>query len=285
MRFTACITTMNRPQELDVCLGALWNSSVQPYSVIVSDNSTEPEVQQKNHHIVNQYPDTIYLDGSHTGVSSNRNNAFSAVTPETDLVAFLCDDICVNPDFFARAVDRYTDMSPEEKNCTIISGVSTDGVKDAVDGPLGFSFRGYFYHSDVAQVAHLPAAVFPRSFFEKEPWDENIFIGQEDAELCLRALKRGYRILYCPELRVLDICPNSGSLPKLEIGGLKEYKIYSEASRLYIGIKRYRYITPNVFKLWGFISVYFVHMTFYLLKRGSLSAFPEILRRSNIQKL
>lgn len=285
MRFTACITTMNRPRELDACLRALWDSSVKPYSVIVSDNSPGSEVQQKNCHIVNQYPNTTYLEGTHSGVTSNRNNAFSAVTPETDLVAFLCDDICVAPDFIARAVDRYTQMSPIERSCTILSGESTDGVKDSVGGPLGLSFRGYFYRSDDPQVVHLPATVFPRSFFEEEPWDENIFIGQEDAEISLRAVKCGYGILYCPELRVLDICPNSNSLPKVKTSGLTDYKIYSEASRLYIGIKRYKYLSPNLFKLWGFIGVYFVHMTVYLLKRGSLGALPEIVRRSNIQKL
>lgn len=286
MRFTACVTTMNRPQVLDVCLRALWNSSVKPYSVIVSDNAPETELQQKNRHVVNQYPGTTYLEGPHSGVSSNRNNAFSAVTPETDFVAFLSDDICVNPDFIAHAVDRYTQMSLEQRNCTILSGVCTNELSRCEPSPLGLTFRGYFCFTDAPQVVSLPATVFPRSLFEEEQWDENIFMGQEDAEISLRARKRGYRILHCPEMRVLDICPSTSMLQKgSRTGPITDYEIYSEASRLYIGFKRYKYLSPNLFKLWAFISMYFAHMTVHLLKRGSLSKWPEIVHHSNIQQL
>jgi hypothetical protein len=58
MRLSACVTTRNATQELDACLRALWNSSVKPYSVIVSDDSPDSEVQQANRHVVQRYPST-----------------------------------------------------------------------------------------------------------------------------------------------------------------------------------------------------------------------------------
>lgn len=274
MRLSACITTRNATQELDACLRALWDSSVKPYFVIVSDDSPDSDVQQKNRQVVERYPGTTYITGPHAGVSANRNCAVNAV-PDTDLVAFVDDDICVAPDFIANAVDRYVQIPLEERNRTFITG----GV------PTKLCFRGYFRPTDVSQCVDIHAAVFPRSFFKEEQWEEAIFFGYEDAELCLRALKRGYRILNCPELKVIDIRGGRSTLTVGGIGDLTDYDIYIEAARLYVGIKRYKDLFPNPFKLVAFIIVYFSHMTIYLLRKGALNAWPQIIQRSRIQQL
>jgi GT2 family glycosyltransferase len=286
MRVSACITTRNRPQDLENCLRSLWNSDIKPHSVVVSDDSPELQLQQQNQEIVQQYPGTIYITGPRVGVCANRNNAVNAIpTSETDFVAFIDDDICVDSDFIARAIERYIQISPEQKYCTILSGVSrsTDGY-EMVSGKL--NFRGYFSTSDVPETVAIHAALFPRSFFDKEQWDENIFFGYEDAELCLRALRCGYEIVHCPELRVFHAgadCKSSLMVP--DIGNLTNYEISIEAARLYVGIKRYKDLFPNFLNLVIFFCFYFVHMTAYLFKRGSIQAFPEIVRRSKIQKL
>lgn len=285
MRLSACITTRNRTQELNACLRALQDSHIKPHSVIVSDDSPENEVQQKNRQVVEQYPGTTYLTGPRSGVCANRNNAVNAIPEsETDLVAFIDDDICVEPDFVARAVDRYTQMPLQQRNRSILSGVSRDQYgHEAVAGKL--TFRGYFSNSDIPQTVAIHAAVFPRSFLKEEQWDENIFFGYEDAELCLRALKRGYCILHCPELKVFHSRFNMGTLAVAGLGSLTDYEIYIEAARLYVGIKRYKDLFPDPFKLGAFLSFYFMHMTTYLLKRGSLNAWPEIVRRSRMEQL
>lgn len=285
MRLSACITTRNRTPQLEACLQALWNSSIKPHRVVVSDDSPSDEVQQQNHQIVKQYPGTTYITGPRVGVCANRNNAVNAIpASETDFVAFIDDDICVEPDFIARAIDRYTQM-PLERNYTILSGISQSADKDGckmVSGKL--SFRGYFCSSDVPETVAIHAALFPRQFFEQEQWDENIFFGYEDAELCLRALKRGYKILSCPEIRVRINNTNS-TLAAPGIGSLNNYELHIEAARLYVGIKRYKDLFPNPFKLVTFLILYFVHMTAYLFKRGAIQAWPEIVRRSRIQRL
>lgn len=285
MHLSACITTRNRTQKLDDCLLAIWESNIKPYSVIVSDDSPECEVQQKNYKVVKRYPGTTYIIGPRSGVCANRNNAVNAIpASETDLVAFIDDDICVAPDFIGRAVDRYTQMTPQQRNCTILSGVSRDG--DGYEtSPTKLSFRGYFCPSDIPQAVAIHAAIFPRSFFEEEQWDENIYFGYEDAELCLRALKRGYRILHCPELRVLHAGANNSTLAVAGRGSLTDYDIHVEAARLYVGIKRYKDIFPDPLKLIIFIGFYFIHMTGFLLKRGSINAWSEIIRCSHIQRL
>jgi GT2 family glycosyltransferase len=284
MRLSACITTRNRTQELEACLRALWNSKVKPDCVIVSDDSPDTEIQQKNCQVVQQFPGTTYLTGFRKGVCANRNRAVNAIpTSETDLVAFIDDDICIDPDFIAHAVNKYTQMLPDQRHCTILSGVSRDQEgHETVAAKL--SFCGYFCPTNNPQAVDIHAAIFPRSFFEKEQWDENIFFGYEDAELCLRALKHGYQILHCPELRVIDT-GNKSTLAVNSIGSLTNYEVHIESARLYVGIKRYKDVFPNPIKLVVFIILYFIQMTVFLLKRGSLTALPEIIRCSHIQRL
>ncbi len=285
MRVSICITTRNRTQKLADCLRALWDSHTKPHSVIVSDDSPESQVQEKNRQVVEQYPGTTYITGPLRGVCANRNNAVNAIPEQgTDLVAFIDDDICVAPDFISCAIDRYIQVSSSQKNNIILSGVSQtqDGRETP---PTMLSFRGYFRSTEVPQAVNIHAAVFPRSFFQEEQWDENIFFGYEDGELCLRALKRGYCILHCPELRVLNTCSEAGTLSVASIGNLTDYEIYVEAARLYVGIKRYKYLFPDLLKLLVFLGIYFIHMTVYLSRRRSLKAWPEIVHRSHIQQL
>ena len=283
MRLSVCITTRNRPQRLENCLRAIWDSSVKPHSVIVSDDSAENEVQQKNRQVVEKYPTTTYLTGPRSGVCANRNNAVNAVI-DTDLVAFVDDDICVDPDFIACAVERYNQMDQKHSSSSILSGVSRDGHgHEMVASKL--SFRGYFCPADIPQAVVIHAAVFPRSFFEQEQWDENIFFGYEDAELCLRALKRGYRILHCPELKVLNTAFKKGTLVVPSVGSLTDYNIHIDAARLYVGIKRYKDLFPNPFKLVAFLAIYFTHMNIYLSRKHALLAWPQIIQRSHIQQL
>jgi GT2 family glycosyltransferase len=285
MRLSACITTRNRTKELDACLQALWNSTVKPHFVTVSDDSQDREVQQKNRQIVGQYPGTTYLTGPQAGVCANRNNAVNAIPKsETDLIAFIDDDICVQPDFITLAVEQYNKMSLEEKNRIILSGISqeADG-NDLLHGRL--TLRGYFTSSNIPETVAIHAAVFPRKFLEEEQWDENIFFGYEDAELCLRALKRGYKIVHCPELKVVNSCFQKGTLTTASLGQMTDYEVYIEAARLYVGIKRYKNLFPNLLKLIYFISIYFAHMTIYLLRRHSLAVLPEIIRRSHVNRL
>lgn len=283
MRLSVCITTRNRPQRLETCLRAIWDSSVKPHSVIVSDDSAENEVQQKNRQVVEKYPTTTYLTGPRSGVCANRNNAVNAVI-DTDLVAFVDDDICVDPDFIACAVERYNQMDQKHSSSSILSGVSRDGHgHEMVASKL--SFRGYFCPADIPQAVVIHAAVFPRSFFEQEQWDENIFFGYEDAELCLRALKRGYRILHCPELKVLNTAFKKGTLVVPSVGSLTDYNIHIDAARLYVGIKRYKDLFPNPFKLVAFLAIYFIHMNIYLSSKHALLAWPQIIQRSHIQQL
>lgn len=275
MRLSVCITTINAVDALKLCLQTLWQSKVKPYQVVVSDDSLLPEIQQQNRHIVEQYSQTNYVIGPRLGVCANRNNALDRLPSPSDFIVFIDDDICVAADFIANAVSRYKTMTPKQRQLTFLTGGTPNRV----------SFRGYFTPSDLPSCVDLHTAFFPTSFFQCEKWDENIFFGFEDALLCLQAIKLGYRILYCPELRVVDTRSGKSTLDKGGYGGVSEYKIYIEAARLYIGVKRYREIEPNILKLVAFLIIYFLHMSIYLFRQQALRAWSDILRRSNVNRL
>ncbi|MFW6296530.1 MAG: glycosyltransferase family 2 protein [Halothece sp.] len=284
MRLSACVTTMNAAQDLNACLQALWNSNVKPYAVIVSDDSPNPERQQQNRQIVEHYPGTTYLQGPRRGVNANRNHAVNAVS-DTDLIAFVDDDVCVASDFIEKAITIYEQMSPQQQNYTFITGNSNYG-KGQETPPTRLSFRGYYTATTEApECVHIHSAVFPRSFFNQEQWEEDIFFGQGDAILCLRALRRGYRIIYCPELKVSSHRLNAPTLRDQWVGKLTNYNIHQEAARLNIGIKRYKYLFPNYWKLILFLIIYFSHMTIYLLRKQALRAWPLIIQRSQMWQL
>jgi glycosyltransferase involved in cell wall biosynthesis len=285
MRLSACVTTRNEPQRLDTCLQAIWNSTTKPYSVIVSDDSADPEMQQKNRQIVEKYADTTYILGPQRGVNANRNCAVNAAI-DTDFVAFVDDDIWIDTDFIANALARYERMSEQEKRHTFVTGISYTAAGHEKSGSVKLSFRGYYRLTDgEPQCVRIHATVFPRSFFNQEQWEERVFFGQGDAILCLRALKRGYRIVYCSELRALNTRPEGGTLAVGGVGKLTDYDIHQISARLYIGIKRYRDLFPNPVKLVAFLCIYFSHMTLFLFRKGALKAWPLIIERSRIQQL
>ncbi len=285
MRIAACITTRNRSQQLDACLKALWSSTVKPNSVVVSDDSQDVEVQQTNLEVVQKYPGTIYIIGPKRGVCANRNNAVNATSAlETDFVAFIDDDLCVEPDFMKNAIARYSEIPKEERKYSILTGISMDTQGEKLL-PSKLSFQGHFCATEEnPETVVIHAALFPRQFFSQEQWDEDIYFGYEDAELCLRAIKYGYKILSCPELQV-KVKSTDSVLDAPGIGGVSNYELHIEAARLYVGIKRYKNLFPNLIKLIAFLSIYFVQMSGYLLKRKAIHAWPEIIRRSRIQLL
>ena len=278
MRLSACITTRNRVHELENCLASLWASDVKPHSVIVSDDSSDPEIQNSNHAVVDRYPGTVYVKGPQIGVCGNRNNAVNAVH-DSEYVAFVDDDICVPPNFIRTALAHYYRLALGQRLKTVLSGVSYNQHGEEMLSTK-LTFRGYFQLSALPENVVIHAAVFPRSFFIDEQWDENIFFGYEDAELCLRVRKKGYEISYCSDLRVFHSSSGEGTLSTPRIGKLTDYDLYVEAARLYIGVKRYKSIFPNPLKLLFFVGVYFSHMSIYLLRKNALSALPMILERS-----
>lgn len=297
IRFAVCITTMNRTATLDACLANLARCVPPPAWVVVSDDSPAPDTRAANAAVVARYPGVTWLAGPRRGVCANRNNAVMqclAQAPQCTHVSFIDDDVQPAPDFFAVAKTWLTALPAARRTQTVLTGGPSATSADFAEACAGhatscpavrLSFAGYFTASERPECVNIHAAVFPLALFRTERWDENIYFGSEDAELSLRAVKRGYPIELVPALRSRDTQAGKGVLATPADDApraLSRYELCCEAARLYIGVKRYRSIEPDALKLAAFASYWLAHMTVYLARRGALRSLPEIVRRSNV---
>ncbi|WP_269814067.1 glycosyltransferase family 2 protein [Paraburkholderia kururiensis] len=297
IRFAVCITTMNRTETLDACLANLARCVPPPACVVVSDDSPASGTREANAAVVARYPGVAWLAGPRRGVCANRNNAVMhclAHAVRCTHVSFIDDDVQPAPDFFAVAKTWLTALPAARRTQTVLTGGPSSTSADFDDAFAGratscaavrLSFAGYFTAAERPECVNIHAAVFPLALFRTERWDENIYFGSEDAELSLRAMKRGYPIELVPALRSRDTQAGKGVLATPADDApraLSRYELCCEAARLYIGVKRYRSIDPSVLKLAAFASYWLAHMTVYLARRGALRSLPEIVRRSNV---
>jgi GT2 family glycosyltransferase len=280
-----CVTTRNRSEQLSNCLNALRSLSIKPTLIVVSDDSADQSTQEHNRFIVEKCESAVYMVGPQRGVCANRNSALRLALEESpDLVSFVDDDICLDQYFLENAIEAYRNIPEKDKKSTIFTGVIEEEGKIA-EG-LKLTFRGYFARSSRPEVVNIHAAIFPASLFREVAWDENIFFGYEDAELCLRAKKNGFKILTLPSLISLDTEAGNGTL--LERGDdnrISDYQVYVEAARFYVGVKRYYVISSSIMRLLLFIITYFAHMSVFLFKKKSLSKFGLILKTAQVDRL
>ncbi|MBN3757130.1 glycosyltransferase [Paraburkholderia sp. Tr-20389] len=287
--FAVCITTMNRTATLAACLDNLASGTPRAACIVVSDDSPDPTVRAANAAVVAQHPGVVWLEGPRRGVCANRNNAVRyclAHAPQCRYVSFVDDDVQIAHDFFSVARARLDALPLERRQRVMLTGGSSSGAAQPECHPVRLSFAGYFMAADEPQCVNIHAAVFPLALFSTDSWDENIFFGVEDAELSLRALKKGYSIELVPALRAVDTMPGTGVIDNASRGarGISVYRQHCEAARLYVGVKRYRVIDPSLVKYVAFITTYFAHLTLYLAKRRALSSLVPIVRMSNVRR-
>ncbi|HEY4014187.1 MAG TPA: glycosyltransferase family A protein [Polyangiaceae bacterium] len=283
MSIGVCITTRHRPDTLEQCLEHLGKSTQRPVSIVVSDDSSKPEMREATIAVVAKFPAATLVQGPRKGVCANRNNAFAHLGP-VDYVAFLDDDALVSPTYFEVAQARYDAMSPERRERTILTGTRVDAFKPRIETMCRLDFACNFTASETPEVAGASYAVYPRTFFERHPWDERIYFGLEDAELSLRAMKAGYEIVFVRDMVLSDVGQGKSTLLE-NPGRVSEYAFNGEAARLYVGVKRYKDIEANYAKLALFVPLFFAQTTWSLAKRRSLHRMPELVRLSNVTSL
>ena len=284
MSIGVCITTRHRPEVLGECLQCLERSTLPPAQIVVSDDSINTDMQEATARVVARFPQAKYVIGPRKGVCANRNYALSHLG-EVDYVAFVDDDGLVSSDYLAVAQGTYDQLPPARRARTILTGTRMDAPgRNRIETLCKIDFRCYFARSDTPEVAGASYAVYPRSFFERHPWDERIFFGLEDAELSLRARKDGYEIIHVPNMVLTDAAQGQSTILE-QPGRVTGYAFHGEAARLYVGVKRYKDIETNYAKLAVFVPLFFAQITYSLAIRRSLHLLPKLVRQSNVLEL
>jgi GT2 family glycosyltransferase len=225
-----CICTRNRPGELRRALTSVAESSVEPAYIVVSDDS-DHELQRETADACREFPHVTYVTGPCRGLSANRNNCLTRVPAETDVVLFIDDDVVVPREFIAAAVEAFL-HAPEQ---TVVTGFELrDGFRVL---PHNCSFWGHQEKppsgaGDLHAIC-INATVFPRSLFDSVRFDELLRYGSDEIDICVRAEKAGFRVLFDPALFVYH---------ERSPVNRRKYGEFQDASRLYATYKRYRWV-------------------------------------------
>ena len=258
---SVCICTRDRPVELERVLSSIARGLCRPDSVLVSDDSEQPDVTRE---ICSRFPFVTYLDGPRRGLCANRNAVISQAV--SDYVTLGDDDCIFSETFFARLRERLPRLEPKE----ILTGdVFENGIRIVPNNP---SFLGHFRKrpQGTFKNINLNANCFPRAALLEERFDESLVYGYEDMDLCARLLRSGYRILHAPELHTVHAPPQ-----RLKRQDQLRYA-QAEQARFKTSLKRYLLweSKPHLALLYVFVAP--IHRVFHDLLRKKFEDLPRV---------
>jgi GT2 family glycosyltransferase len=202
-------------------MAALARQTVQPAATVIVDSGSEDAAYLQPYH--EQVGCTVLLE-ENIGFSKANNLGWQAVEAEADVVLFLNPDAFPAPD----SIERALAFLAENKDVGGVGGrlLGFDMHRDQPTGLLDSTgvFRTWFgrWHDrdqgqpDCGQHSlreHVPAIC--GAFFccrktalesallpGKAVFDPDFFLYKEDIELCLRLRKKGWQLVYLPDLLV-----------------------------------------------------------------------------------
>ena len=215
------ILTWNSERQIEACLASLAQGlSAFPSEIIVIDNDSQDETRAV---IKKTWPQVqLVCNTENRGVAPARNQGIRLASGE--YVVILDDDTVVQPGALDCLI-RYMEDQPEV-------GLCGPKLTDA-DGELQLSCRWFptladklarrlplaaarkvtrkvemadWDHQTIRAVDYVIGAcqvIRCRALQEVGPFDERIFYGPEDVDLCLRLQQTGWRVMYNPNAVVV----------------------------------------------------------------------------------
>lgn len=229
-RFSVCICTRNRPEDLTVALRSVADSEYPVWQTVVSDDSTDDRTARL---IAQEYPGVTFVEGPRRGLCANRNVAAAAVTGTH--VVFIDDDAALGYTYLREIMFAYDAVPPEGRDRTIVTGL--ERLRGALVHPSDISFLG-FQTKDYRAGAPLRtfvinATAFPVGLFEQQGFDENLIYGSDEVDFALRCVARGFHIVLAPRA----VNDHYSSMTNRD-----EYRPFYAASRFYVTFKQYWYV-------------------------------------------
>lgn len=261
-----CICTRNRPEDLERCLESVAQCDVQPFEIIVSDDSTDPEPTQA---VTNRYPSVTYQRGPCLGLGPNRNACIRSA--QGSHLIFTDDDVCVPSDFFAKATDLIS-QSPG----AVITGYEMK--HRSWEGTAGTTKKVTPHNADFWGTMQVPvdeqpccsvvmnSAIFPKSLFTQALFDECLRYGYDELDISRHAVSLGYPILYRDTLYVDHY---------QSLVDRKDNRRFVYASQMYTTAKAYFYYERSLPKALTYTLLAPLKITGSLVKREGPAAFMQ----------
>jgi|SRR5581483_1157688 len=267
------VVTHNGKTYLERCLQAVRGNVYPNYEVIVADNGSTDGTRGLLTELERQWPDlAVEYIGYNAGPALARNRA--AARARGVYLAFLDNDTQPDPDWLVAAVSLLeADASIGACQCKLLlrhDPRCIDYVGDYLS-PLGFLIQrapcgsedtGAYDESIDIFSAKSAAMVMRRCAFEAAGgFDPDYFIYVEETDLAWRVWLQGYRIVLCPQSRVLHEFGTSS----LILGRRQNYLTKFHGSKNYImtlwknlGFLSLLWMLPLHVSLWCAMAVWLV---------------------------
>jgi glycosyltransferase involved in cell wall biosynthesis len=237
IRISVALVTRNRPESLNRCLKSLRSQSVQPFEVVVSDDSDPnwaPEIKELSRHW-----DCKYIVGPRRGLYANRNNA--ALACQGTHVRTMDDDHEFPEDHF----QKLQKVVESEPNTILIMGEYWENPTPSSPfffpgeiQPRGFTARPS--NLDDCFAISDGSAIYPRQIFTNHLFLEDFKFGSLYSEFGARLKSLGYKIRYCQETFIIHHCiPTDRSFNCEQL---------NQASSFFAAYLTYSFHLPNLFK-------------------------------------
>jgi len=197
------ILQYNNSQDTIKCLASVLKSNYENFSIIVVDNSSNPDhLKNTGEFVKNQLNIELIESPVNTGYAGGNNLGFKkSIKNRAEYLFVLNNDTSIEADTLSTLVKE----AQLKKNKSIIAPVIKESKRKIYGGTINWLKSELSHIEDLSNKNpdYLTGAglLIPKEIIKKtKGFDERYFLYFEDADFCLRAKKEGFD---------LDVCRNS----------------------------------------------------------------------------
>lgn len=214
--WTAAIVNHGSFDDLEACLASIRAQTHPPQAIVVWDTGVDASALAQ---VRTAHRDVVFVGGSNRGYAGGANGAIEAALASSggdapDHVLILNPDVVLDPDFAERlgaAVQARPDVAIATgkllrpgRQLLDSAGILFPRHRRPRDRGSEVPDTGQFDRLERVDAASgaafwLRVAAIDRLRIEEELFDESFFAYHEDTDLCWRARRLGFEILYVPE--------------------------------------------------------------------------------------
>lgn len=209
------LLSLLRHEETERCIDSIFNHTKVPFEIIVNDMGQSREIVEWLKKLMLDKPNVkVIFNTENVGTTRGRNQGIELTGGK--YVIFLDNDTEVSPHWIepliataetsaqiAACGSKVISAAGKVMNCPQFARAT---YEDGRVKTIGVEFTQDFESSypevnELAEVSWFPATslLIKKSVFDKiGGFDENIFLCEEDKDLCLRMREAGYKIMYEP---------------------------------------------------------------------------------------
>jgi hypothetical protein len=202
------IVTFNRAKVLESCILSLLKIRYKNYKVIVVDNASTDGTTAI---IKSLFPSVrVIRNEENLGYTGGNNKGIEyALEQDCEYILILNDDVSVDPDFVKNLVNVARVDPKIGLACPKLLCFEAPNKFYKEYGKynfyLGISYQPLFRINSPQEIDLIPGAsvLMKREVIQKIGlMDENFFLYFDEGDLCYRAKKAGYKIIYVPTAKV-----------------------------------------------------------------------------------